>query len=175
MEFLTLNQGGHTSNAIPKDRWPTVGLFGGTIEPLGCDVLFKDRMCLNFLFVWRCVFEGRWKAVVFMDEFLWWGCLFSECFTRFFGWLRRNIVIFNVKRIVPGWNSDLGQTLMMPASWREIWKNPITSHVWLHFQEVNPSKDSWDTHRKKLGIKKKSLLCFLIPILFWSPTQRSQR
>ena len=102
-----LIKGGHTNNAIPKDRWPRVGLFGGTMEPLGCDVPFKDRMCLNFLFVWRCVFEGRWKAVVFMDEFLW-SCVFWV-FYAFFGWLRQNMVIFKIKSMAPVWNSDLEQ------------------------------------------------------------------
>ena len=78
---------------IPTMRYPKIdgqqwAFFGGTIEPLACDVPFKDRMCLNFLFVWRCVFFRRWNAVVFVDEFLWWGCVFWV-FHVFFGWLRR--------------------------------------------------------------------------------------
>ena len=159
MEFLTLNQGGHTSNAIPKDRWPTVGLFGGTIEPLGCDVLFKDRMCFNL-----CLFGDVCLKDVEKLSFLWMNFydedVFSECFTRFFGWLRRNIVIFNVKRIVPGWNSD------QPAGEKS---GKIPSQVMCGY-----TSKKW-TLPKILGIRIKQKVLFdpFIPffdpyLFFWS-------
>ena len=148
MEFLTLNQGGHTNNAIPKDRWPTVGLLGGTMEPLACDVPFKGRMCVNFC-LFGDVFEGCWKVVVFMDEFLWWWCIFWV-FHAFF-WL------------VKAKHGDLQDQTYRPRL--KLWSSQVmcgyTSKKW--------------TLPKILGIriKIKQKFClipfFLIPICFFDP------